>query len=169
MKIEKIIFTIFFGLLGLNASSQYIDPADSIAANNLIATELRSLEKAGGNNFVYMFSELGSVAILYEMHGKIEGLKSYFKGKNTSKSKHLKLTEEDKINYQKSIGLAVKDTTISVAGCKNYVHAFIRFYFAAKKDDHFLQVNFTSDCEDTLRQGEMVSLLSMYYRFVKDF
>jgi hypothetical protein len=166
MALKNTITLFSISLLSLSAFSQSQKYAeDSVIAQQLIANKLKSLE-TGVVNFVYLFSDAGSIVILYDVGGKIKGTKCYYKGKRSSAFKNLKLSKEDKLNFDKCMGMTSKDTTIRFSNCNTVVHSFNRVVFAANKGQHFIRGNFTSDCAGMLDKSGMYELYSIYKRLL---
>lgn len=164
MALKKFIVMFCFSLTVLIAFSQnqgYIE--DSINAQNLIENKLKSLHASGVVNYLYLFSDAGTIAIVYEMDKKICGIKSYYKeGRSPSKLRRLKLSKEDKLNYSKCIDIASLDKVISFSNCKNFVHSFNRVVFAVSANGHYFKGSFTSDCSGVLEENNMLCLFSIY-------
>ncbi|MEI3798776.1 MULTISPECIES: hypothetical protein [unclassified Chitinophaga] len=163
MALKETVILFCFSLLTLSASSQSQRYAeDSINAQQLIANKLKHLETVGVVNYLYLFSDAGTIVILYEVDGKIKGTKCYYKGKLGSDFRNLRLTKEDKVNYGKCIEMAKMDTTINFSNCKNFVHSFNRITFSANTSKHYIKGIFTSDCTDMLDRKGMYQLHSIY-------
>ena len=55
-----------------------------------------------------------------------------------------------------------KDTTVSFSNCNDIVHSFSKVVFFANKRQHYLKVDFTSDCLRRLDENGMGMLRSIY-------
>lgn len=167
MALKETIILFCFSLLTLSASSQSQQYAeDSINAQQLIANKLKYLESLGVVNYLYLFSDAGTIVILYEVDRKIKGTKCYYKGKPGSDFRNLRLTKEDKMNYGKCIDMAKMDTTINFSNCKDFVHSFNRVTFSVNFSKHNIKGDFTSDCADMLDKKGMYELYSIYERLL---
>jgi len=163
MALKKTIVTFCFNMLILTAFSQSQRYAeDSIIAQNLIENKLKSLQALGVVNYLYLFSDVGSIVIVYEINGKICGVRSYYKGNRSSKFKSLKLSNEDKLNYGRCIDMASKDKIVGFSNCKDFVHSINRIVFTTRANGHYLQGNFTSDCSGALGENNMLCLFNIY-------
>jgi hypothetical protein len=167
MVLKKNIIMFCFSLTVLTASSQnqrYIE--DSIIAQKLITNKLKSLQTSGVVNYLYLFSDAGTITIVYETDKKISGIKSYYKGNRSSKFRNLKLSKEDKLNYSKCIDMASLDKAVNFSNCKDFVHSFNRIVFAVSANDHYFKGSFTSDCSGVLEENNMLCLFSIYKRLL---
>ena len=168
MALKKYIVMFCFSFTFLTAFSQkqgYIE--DSIAAQNLVEDKLKSLQASGVVNYLYLFSDAGTIAIVYEIDKKICGIKSHYKeGRSPSKFKSSKLSKEDKLNYSKCIDIASLDKVISFSNCNNFVHSFNRVVFSVNANGHYFKGSFTSDCSGVLEENKMLCLFNIYKDFL---
>lgn len=149
------------GLLTLSASSQSRQyTQDSINAQQLIDDKLKHLEAVGVVNYLYLFSDAGSIVILYEVEGRIKGSKSYYK--RGSDFRNLKLSRGDKVNYTKCIEMARMDTIVGFSNCNDFVYSFNRVTFLANAGKHSIKGTFTSDCKDAMSKKAMRELYDIY-------
>lgn len=164
----KYTITIFlFGFFTLSAfsqSQQYAD--DSLSAQRLIAEKLQSLEALNVVNYLYVFSDAGTIVILYEKNGKIKAVRSYYKAKRGSKFKTIKLSRQAKSNFSKLMGIASKDATMNFSNCSDIVHSFNRVVFFAKQNKYNVNGSFTSDCLGLLDENGMSMLGDIYKHLV---
>lgn len=150
----------FFTLSAFSQKKEYAD--DSLSAQRLIEEKLQSLESLNIVNYLYIYSDAGTIIILYENDGKIKAVKSYYKGTRGSKFKPIKLSRQDKSNFFKLMRVTLKDTTINFSNCSNIVHSFNRIVFLSKKNIFKVNGSFTSDCLGLLNDNEMSMLGDIY-------
>lgn len=162
------MITIFcFSLFVLPAFSQSQSYAeDSVIAQRLIADKLKSLETLNIVNYLYLFSDAGTIVILYEVNGKIKCAKCYYKGNRSLKFRNLKLSKEDKMNFNKSICIVSRDTAMSFSNCNEFVHSFNRVVFNVSKNQYSIKGSFTSDCAGILVKNGMYGLDDIYKRLL---
>lgn len=163
MALRETMMLFCFSLFTLSASSQnrqYTE--DSINAQRLITDKLKYLETLSVVNYVYLFSDAGTIVILYGVDGKVKGTKCYYKDKSRSSFKNLKLTKEDRTNYDKCIEQAMLDTTVVFSNCNDFVHSFNRVTYSINAGKHNTKGSFTSDCSDMLHRIGMYELYGIY-------
>ena len=158
------MITIFcFSLFALSAFSQSQQYAeDSLSAQRLIEEKLQSLKALSIVNYLYIFSDAGTIVILYEDKGKTKAAERHYKGKGNTRFKEIKLSKEDKSNFGKCMSMISKDTTISSSNCSDIVHSFNRVVFSANQNQHSVNGSFTSDCLGLLEQNGMGMLGDIY-------
>jgi len=167
MIFKKTITLFFFSIIASTTYSQQMRHIeDSIRASTLIADKLKSLNASGASKFLYLFSDAGTIAIVYEIGEKIKGVKCYYKGKQNSKFSSLRLSKDDKSNYNKCMNIVAKATIVSFSNCKDFVHSFNRIVFKINTNGHFLKGNFTSDCSDALERNNMLCLFNIYQQLL---
>lgn len=162
MSLKKIAFIFSFSTIASTIYSQMRLQEDSIKATDLISKKFKPLEDAGAVNILYLFSDAGSIAVIYEMNNKIKAVKSYYKGKGSSKFRNLKLSKDDKSNYSKCIFLTRKDTIMRLSNCKEFVHSFNTIFFTISTKSGVIKGHFTSDCVNVLEMNDMLCLYSIY-------
>ncbi len=166
MALKKMITVFCFSLFALPAFSQSQSYAeDSVIAQRLIADKLKSLEPLNIVNYLYLFSDAGLIVILYEVNGKIKGAKRYYKGYRSLKFRNLKLSKEDKMNFNKSISIASRDTAMSFSNCNEFVHSFNLVFFAVSKNQDCIKGSFTSDCAGILDKNGIYGIHNIYGRY----
>lgn len=139
---------------------------DSIMANELIIDKLKSLEESGVKKIVHLYSNVGTIAIVYEKEGKIKGVKSYYRGKRKSIFKNLNLSKADKSDFIKLMEITPKDTPVNFSYCIENVHAFTRNNFVINANGRSVKGVFTSDCKGELAKNGMLPLYNFYVRFL---
>ena len=162
MNFKKIVLLFSFCIIACSIHSQMRLQEDSINAIDLISKKVKSLEDAGAVNIMYLFSDAGNIAIVYENNNKIKAIKSYYKGKESSKFRTLKLSKDDKSIYSKCISLARKDTIVNLSNCKEFVHSFNTIFFKIGTKSGVAKGHFTSDCANVLEMNNMLCLYSIY-------
>jgi hypothetical protein len=167
MMIKKIIVLLCSNIIVLATFAQLQKhQEDSIKANSLIHEKLTVLKSSGAKTFLYLFSDAGCLAILYELNGKVRGERAYYKGNKSSKFKRLKITNDVKLNYSKCIEMASKDTTVNFSNCREYVHSFSRIVFLVTANNYTYQGVFTSDCSNALEKNGLMCLYSIYKQLI---
>jgi hypothetical protein len=106
MMVRKMIVLLVISLFASPVFPQSKSYMEDSVAQRLIADKLQVLNIS---NYVYLFSDAGTIAILYEADEQLKGFKCYYKGKSGSKDKILKLSKEDKLNFYKCMEIAIKD------------------------------------------------------------
>jgi hypothetical protein len=167
MMIKKIIVLLSFNIIALAAfSQQQRYQEDSVKVNSLVSDKLKTLKSSGVTSLLYLFSDAGSLVMMYELNGKIKGEKACYKGNRESKFKNLKISKEDKLNFSKCIDIAPQDTVVSFSNCKDFVHSFNRIGFVISANGHAVQGSFTSDCASALEKNGMMCLFNIYKNLV---
>lgn len=163
LKNTIIVFcSILFTLNAFSQSKNYAE--DSLVAQRLIIEELKSLESLNIVNYVWLFSDAGTIVLLFEEGKNIKAFKSHYKGEHSSKFTDLKLSKKDKSNFKKCMNMTLSDTTISYSNCNDFVHSFNRVVFFVSKNQHYVKGNFTSDCLGILDKNRIEGLCSIYKR-----
>lgn len=159
-----ILCFCFFTLSGFSQSQQYTD--DSLRAERLVAKKIKSLETLNIVNYLYVFSDAGTIVLLYENNGNIKAVRSYYKRTRGSRFKPLKLSREDKSNFTTLMSIASKDTAIYFSDCSDIVHSFNRVVFSVKKNKYNVNGSFTSDCLGLLDENGMSMLGDIYKHLI---
>ncbi len=139
---------------------------DSSAAQRLIAAKMESLKDVNITNYLQLFTDAGTIIVVYEKIGKIKGTRCVYRGKEITKFQTFKLSKKDKASYVAFIKRINKDTTISLSYWVDLSHAFTRITFAANTGKNIVKGHFTSDCAGLLEKSGMQGLYSIYRRLL---
>jgi hypothetical protein len=170
MIMKKVIVLLCYIIITLAAFSQpqrYQE--DSVKVNALISDKLITLKSSGVTKFLYLFSDAGSLAILYKLDGKIKGERVYYKGDRRGKFRRLRISNEDKLNFSNCVDIVLPNTIVNLSNCNEIVHSFNRIVFVISANDHLFQGSFTTDCAGGLVNNNMLCLFSIYKSFILNY
>ncbi|HMF70741.1 MAG TPA: hypothetical protein VK616_04680 [Flavitalea sp.] len=162
--LKAVTFIVFFSSF-LTSYSQNGSQMDSVYAGVLVEMKEKYFEPLGVNSTLSLFSNIGNVILIYEQNGEIKAAKFFFK-KSKKKFKNIRLSKGDELDYKNCILIASKDTVISFAGCKEFVHSFNNIVFEISTINNVVKGNFTSDCADVLKGNNLFPLFNIYKKFL---
>lgn len=164
MRFIKFILIVGLSLFSLIVFSQSRSE-DSVYARELIMQKLKSLDSKFSAEYISLYSNEGTIVLLYQIDKKIKAVKCNFKKSVSPKFRKLRLTGNDKLSFKKCMLLSKFDTTVNYSNCIEFVHSFHRVYFSIINNQHRIEVGFTTDCSEMLKKHGMMDLYFIYNRF----